>query len=101
MSNIYIPEGEELINLLNEGFKICNKCGAVMDLDPYDLEYDLVCPNCGFRADSMEYEYDWGEERETAPNIVRMFGNESIPECCVACGGPYPDCVKSCKIFDD
>ena len=26
---------------------------------------------------------------------------DNIPEGCAACGGPYPDCTTSCKIFDD
>lgn len=26
-----IPEGAELMDYLNRGFAICNKCGAVMD----------------------------------------------------------------------
>ena len=26
---------------------------------------------------------------------------DDMPECCIACGGPYPDCMTSCKIFDD
>ena len=24
-----------------------------------------------------------------------------IPECCLACGGDYPNCIDSCAIFDD
>ena len=31
MSQIIKPEGIELIEYLNEGYAICNKCGAVMD----------------------------------------------------------------------
>lgn len=99
--DIYIPEGEELMRCLNEGGKICNECGAIMEPTANDLEYGLICPNCGWGADSMEYEYDYGEELELAPNIVDMFGGEVIPDCCAACGGPYPDCMGSCKIFDD
>lgn len=26
---------------------------------------------------------------------------EDMPECCIACGGPYPQCTTSCKLFDD
>ena len=32
------------------------------------------------------------------------FDNEEsddIPFVCRACGGPYPDCTDSCKIFED
>ena len=31
--NIIIPEGEELLRYLSEGYAICNDCGAVMDLE--------------------------------------------------------------------
>ena len=31
MSQIIKPEGIELMEYLNEGYAICNKCGAVMD----------------------------------------------------------------------
>lgn len=24
-----------------------------------------------------------------------------MPECCQACGGPYPSCCDSCPMFDD
>lgn len=27
--------------------------------------------------------------------------DDGVPECCRACGGNYPDCTDSCKIFDD
>ena len=26
---------------------------------------------------------------------------DDIPEGCAACGGPYPQCTTSCKLFDD
>ena len=24
-----------------------------------------------------------------------------IPEGCCACGGPYPDCIAGCSMYDD
>ena len=27
--------------------------------------------------------------------------DDGMPACCKNCGGPYPDCMTSCKIFDD
>lgn len=96
--DIYRPEGEELIRYLNEGYAICNRCGAVMNLNE---RYDYICPGCGWEADCMEYRYDYGEELEWAPNMLDMFGEDIPPECCMACGGPYPDCMLSCKLFDD
>lgn len=29
---VIIPEGTELMDYLNQGYAICNRCGAVMDL---------------------------------------------------------------------
>lgn len=26
---------------------------------------------------------------------------DGIPFCCLACGGPYPNCTDSCRLFDD
>lgn len=96
--DIYRPEGEELIHYLSEGYAICNRCGAVMDLNE---QYNYICPGCGWEVDSMEYEYDYGEELEWSPNMLDMFDGDIPPECCIACGGPYPDCKLSCKLFDD
>lgn len=44
-----IPEGAELMDYLNRGFAICNKCGAVMDRreDPRGGCDIYVCPSCG------------------------------------------------------
>ena len=30
-NKVIIPEGAELMDYLNRGFAICNRCGAVMD----------------------------------------------------------------------
>ena len=100
------PEGIELENYLNDGYAICNKCGAVMDyqVHPGDTNerYTYICPSCGWEIDTIDYEYE-GElyTEEWAPEIVRSFGGEVPPEGCLACGGPYPYCTTSCKMFDD
>lgn len=84
------PEGVELMKYLNDGDAICNKCGALMDRkeDPAGGCDILVCPSCGWEIDEMEYEY----EDEDALDV---------PAGCRACGGPYPHCKTSCKLFDD
>lgn len=94
------PEGTELMRYVNEGYAICNKCGAVMDRieDPDGI---YVCPACGWRVDTMEYEYDSGEEREWAPGSGMPVGDLVPPTGCLACGGPYPSCKTSCNLFDD
>lgn len=31
----------------------------------------------------------------------RMNLSDNKPACCEACGGPWPDCESSCKLFND
>lgn len=94
MSKIYIPEGLELMNLINKGEYICNNCGAIMDIteDPDGGCEILVCPNCGEEVDEMDYEYEFDDDE---------YDSDKIPKGCIACGGPYPQCTTSCKLFDD
>lgn len=42
----------------------------------------------------MEYEYERDED-------VDERGDDIPPAGCRACGGPYPNCKLSCKLFDD
>ncbi len=62
--------------------KKCPTCGTGMDYDPVLDAYE--CPICGYSS----YEY---------PDVTEK---ESEPESCAACGGPWPFCVISCKLFD-
>lgn len=36
-----------------------------------------------------------------ADRMKKLFGDDVPPEGCIACGGPYPYCKSSCKVFDD
>lgn len=103
MSKIIMPEGEELLEYLNGGYAICNECGAVMDrvADPDGACDIYVCPSCKWEIDEMEYEYDHGDEEEWTPELVGMYQGDIPPSGCRACGGPYPHCKTSCKLFDD
>ena len=70
---------------------VCDECYSAMEVTRLDRKTRLVrCPQCG-----NDYCIDNEDE------IINDYCNEDIPECCVACGGPYPDCMTSCKIFDD
>lgn len=46
------PEGIELIEYLNNGYAICNRCGAVMRQaeDPKTGCGVYICPSCGFKG---------------------------------------------------
>ena len=62
-NKVIIPEGAELMDYLNRGFAICNRCGAVMDRkeDPRGGCDIYACPSCGWEIDEMEYEYESGD----------------------------------------
>lgn len=98
------PVGSELMDYLNKGYAICNKCGAVMDRreDPKGGCDIYTCPSCGWEIDEMDYEYEDGDEMELVldergKNCL-IFRNDMPPAGCRTCGGPYPYCKASCKI---
>lgn len=99
------PEGIELLKYINDGYAICNECGAIMDCKEDSAGgYDMyTCPSCGWEIDEDDYEYDDGdpEEKEWAPGALNAYGGNVPPSGCRACGGPYPHCKTSCKLFDD
>lgn len=64
----------------------CPECGGEMGYNY--VKNECKCKDCGAVFDSDEL--DWDDENE-----------DGIPYGCRACGGPYPDCMTSCKIFDD
>ena len=62
------PAGSELMDYLNRGYAICNRCGAVMDRreDPEGGCDIYTCPSCGWEIDEMDYEYESGDDMELA-----------------------------------
>lgn len=96
MFKVFRPQGQDLINCLNDGCIICNECGACMysEANPDSPGYLYICPGCGLKVDTIDYEYT-GQYALTGtiPGLP--------PEGCRACGGPYPDCTSSCPLFDD
>lgn len=52
------PEGIELIEYLNNGYAICNRCGAVMRQaeDPKTGCGVYICPSCGLKVDEEDYD---------------------------------------------
>ena len=80
-----------LANAVNDGYFPCKECGELMMLKDGDV---LVCPSCGYSIDRDDYEAD---------DYSEYFDEDEseIPAGCMACGGPYPQCKTSCKLFDD
>ena len=76
--NIYYPRTLKEIN------EVLDKDGGLKP-DTY------VCPDPDCGTVYLVDDYYYGDE---PPEL-------DIPEGCAACGGPYPDCMTSCKMFDD
>ena len=83
------------------GTYLCPNCGNAMVSQYSDDDYQ--CDSCGQRGkllggqvvlvdpDPNSTEFEDGSEMP-----------DRMPPCCIACGcGAYPDCMTSCKIFDD
>lgn len=66
---------------------VCKKCNVIMD---YSSKLGFRCSSCGMKV-SIEQYY--------SRNTYNY--NETPPVGCAACGGPYPYCKTSCKLFDD
>lgn len=74
---------------------ICEECGGKMEKADDTV---LVCKECGYSTDIDDYG-DAHEYDDYYSSVKESDADE--PECCKACGGPYPECMTSCKIFDD
>lgn len=61
------------------------------DICNYTITDEEVENGDGFPTIESTYENDYGE----------IYNDELyIPEGCEACGGPYPDCKASCKMYE-
>lgn len=69
-----------------------------------------ICPCCGSELEKLQngrYYCDTCEDTFEEKDILwrdeddDQDDEELIPDGCLACGGPYPNCKTSCKIFDD
>lgn len=78
------PAGSELMDYLNKGY---------------------ACPSCGWEIEELDYEYESEDEMELGlderGDEYLIFRDDMPPAGCKACGGPYPYCKASCKMFDD
>lgn len=63
-----------------------------------------ICPKCGkyVRQTTVNRHF---AEHETYDEYDNYYDSNSyiidMPEACKACGGPFPNCTTSCKLFDD
>ena len=82
-------------------FVKCGICSEYMDYisGTGNLDGKWICPNCSVKVrESTAYNQI---SRENI-NFENKWGSlDSKPDICESCGGPYPDCMTSCKIFDD
>lgn len=80
------PDDMELYGDEPEGpWAGCQECDTLME---YSRELGRFrCPCCGKEIDEDDY--------------VEEFDMNNPPFGCRACGGPYPQCMTSCKMFDD
>lgn len=83
---------------------ICPRCKSEMEDYGDDIWHCNVC--------SLEITIDGlsGKIVDSTENINEFLDYDEMyetteddqPFCCVACGNPaYPDCMDSCKIFDN
>lgn len=102
MSKVKKSESMELIRLLNAGYSICEKCGEIMERREASDGAGFVrtCPSCGY-TDVVDYEREDGDDQEWTSRILNAYDGDVPPEGCRVCGGPYPDCMTSCKLFDE
>lgn len=78
---------KKIVNKLENSYMDCPMCGGRAE---YNIDTDeFICKECGTNA--LEYDEDEYDE----------YDEDDIPEGCAACGGPYPSCTSSCKLFDD
>ena len=75
----------------------CGCCGTEMRFSIAKLKFK--CPQCGHTMYLDEYALNGDDNNDYEEYYQKP--DDDIPECCKACGGPYPNCRSSCKIFDD
>lgn len=66
----------------------------------------IICEICGGEIEFNGRDYKCTKCGENYGHNISFIDDDDYdeidkPECCRACGGPYPDCMDSCAIFDD
>lgn len=83
-------------NKFNAGHLTVKCCTCEEHMDFFDEFW--FCPNCKIRVHS-ETAYNQ-LDRENLKGET-YFNSEDKPTVCKTCGGPWPNCETSCKMFDE
>ena len=69
-----------------------------------------ICPKCGNRlilSETADYhcnicdeDFNWDDVIHEEYTPKKEYKGR-VPSGCAACGGPYPDCRKSCDLYDE
>lgn len=78
----------------------CLKCQVYMNYIPEEKHGYWICPSCQRKVREMTA-YDHLSRENDKFNVSLELSEDDIPEGCRACGGPWPDCIDSCPIFED
>lgn len=73
----------------------CPYCGGEMK-ENGDFGELLECIECGTSIDAEDGGLSYDEI-----NAKDALDEDEMPPYCKTCGGPYPSCKISCKLFDD
>ena len=91
-------EMEGKMKKLSEYDWFCDECHEYLnDQSGFDAYCGYwTCSNCGNsnKIGKSEIIFDKHDD-------FSFDDDEEMPFCCSACGGPYPNCMTSCKLFDD
>jgi len=80
----------------------CQSCGVYMDYESgingmFDSWW--ICPVCGSKVKEQTAYNQLDRENTDWINNTNYI--DDSPEYCKICGGPWPDCQTSCKLFDE
>lgn len=79
----------------------CVDCEEFMDFTAdvaQEMAGNWCCPECHKRVRERTVYAQLNRENE---NISDVCDSPEMPDYCHACGGPWPNCISSCKLFDD
>lgn len=66
------PVGRELLTYINNGYPICEICGALMDYVMLsETNHRYICPACGYDIDKDDYIESSSDE--WAPNMANII----------------------------